>query len=147
MIVMSKDEKIKSNYLQQSLANERTFSAWVRTCIALIGLGFIIAKFGLFIEELNLVLSQSVSEITKTPYTSMQSKLLSDDTSSLVGVGIVIISIVLILFALRNYYNISKEIRYDNYTPKHTIMYTTVIVFITMSLAIIFYLYNISIYI
>ena len=142
---MSKDEKIKSNHLQQSLANERTFLARVRTCIALIGLGFIIAKFGLFIEELNLVLSQSVSEITKTPYTSMQSKLLSDDTSSLVGIGIVIISIVLILFALRNYYNISKEIRYDNYTPKHTIMYTTVIVFIAMSLAIIFYLYNISI--
>jgi len=142
---MSKDEKIKSNYLQQCLANERTFLAWVRTCIALIGLGFIIAKFGLFIEELNLVLSQSVSEITKTPYTSMQSKLLSDDTSSLVGIGIVIISIVLILFALRNYYNISKEIRYDKYTPKHTIMYTTVIVFIAISLAIIFYLYNISI--
>ncbi len=131
---MSKDEKIKSNYLQQSLANERTFLAWVRTCIALIGLGFIIAKFGLFIEELKLVLSQSVSEITKTPITSMQSKLLSDDTSSLVGIGIVIISIVLILFALRNYYNISKEIRYDKYTPKHTIMYTTVIVFIAMSL-------------
>jgi putative membrane protein len=142
---MSEDEKIKSNYLQQSLANERTFLAWVRTCIALIGLGFIIAKFGLFIEELKLVLSQSVSEITKTPITSMQSKLLSDDTSSLVGIGIVIISIVLILFALRNYYNISKEIRYDKYTPKHTIMYTTVIVFIAMSLAIIFYLYNISI--
>lgn len=142
---MSKDEKIKSNYLQQSLANERTFLAWVRTCIALIGLGFIIAKFGLFIEELKLVLSQSVSEITKTPITSMQSKLLSDDTSSLVGIGIVIISIVLILFALRNYYNISKEIRYDKYTPKHTIMYTTVIVFIAMSFTIIFYLYNISI--
>ena len=106
---MSKDEKIKSNYLQQSLANERTFLAWVRTCIALIGLGFIIAKFGLFIEELKLVLSQSVSEITKTPITSMQSKLLSDDTSSLVGIGIVTISIVLILFALRNYYNISKR--------------------------------------
>jgi len=142
---MSKDEKIKSNYLQQSLANERTFLAWVRTCIALIGLGFIIAKFGLFIEELNLVLSQSVSEITKIPITSMQSKLLAVDTSSLVGIGIVIISIVLILFALRNYYNISKEIRYDKYTPKHTIMYTTVIVFIAISLAIIFYLYNISI--
>jgi putative membrane protein len=142
---MSKDEKIKSNYLQPSLANERTFLVRVRTCIALIGLGFIIAKFNLFIEELKLVLSQSVSEITKTPITSMQSKLLSDDTSSLVGIGIVIISIVLILFALRNYYNISKEIRYDKYTPKHTIMYTTVIVFIAMSLAIIFYLNNISI--
>ena len=142
---MSKDEKIKSNYLQQSLTNERTFLAWVRTCIALIGLGFIIAKFGLFIEELNLVISQSVRDITKASSTSIHSKLLSDDTSSLVGIGIVIISIVLILFALRNYYNISKEIRYDEYAPKHTIMYTTVIVFIAMSLVIIFYLLYISI--
>ena len=60
-------KKSRPDRSQQYLANERTFLAWVRTCIALIGLGFIIAKFGLFIEELKLVLSQSVSEITKTP--------------------------------------------------------------------------------
>jgi putative membrane protein len=32
------------------LANERTFLAWVRTALALIGLGFVLARLGLFLE-------------------------------------------------------------------------------------------------
>jgi putative membrane protein len=31
-------------------ANERTFLAWVRTAIALMGFGFVVAKFGLFLR-------------------------------------------------------------------------------------------------
>ncbi len=34
------------------LANERTFLAWVRTAITIIGLGFVVAKFGIFLREL-----------------------------------------------------------------------------------------------
>jgi putative membrane protein len=34
------------------LANERTFLAWVRTSIAVMGLGFVIARFGLWLREL-----------------------------------------------------------------------------------------------
>jgi putative membrane protein len=34
------------------LANERTFLAWIRTSIAAISLGFVVAKFGLWIGEL-----------------------------------------------------------------------------------------------
>ena len=33
-------------------ANERTFLAWLRTSLALIGFGFVIARFGLFLREL-----------------------------------------------------------------------------------------------
>lgn len=33
-------------------ANERTFLAWVRTALALMGFGFVVAKFGLFLREL-----------------------------------------------------------------------------------------------
>jgi putative membrane protein len=32
------------------LANERTFLAWIRTALALIGLGFVLARLGLFLE-------------------------------------------------------------------------------------------------
>ena len=31
-------------------ANERTFLAWLRTAIALMGFGFVVAKFGLFLR-------------------------------------------------------------------------------------------------
>lgn len=34
------------------LANERTFLAWIRTSIAVITLGFVVAKFGVWLREL-----------------------------------------------------------------------------------------------
>lgn len=33
------------------MAAERTFLAWVRTGIALMGFGFVVARFGIFLEE------------------------------------------------------------------------------------------------
>jgi putative membrane protein len=36
------------------LANERTFLAWIRTCIAVISLGFVIARFGVWLRELSM---------------------------------------------------------------------------------------------
>jgi len=35
------------------LAAERTVLAWIRTGIALMGLGFVLARFGLFLQEFN----------------------------------------------------------------------------------------------
>jgi putative membrane protein len=34
------------------MAAERTFHAWIRTSIALMGFGFVVARFGLFLREL-----------------------------------------------------------------------------------------------
>ena len=36
------------------LAAERTFLAWIRTGVALMGLGFVVARFGLFLRELEV---------------------------------------------------------------------------------------------
>ncbi len=33
------------------LANERTFLAWVRTALGLIGMGFVLARMGLFLRQ------------------------------------------------------------------------------------------------
>ncbi len=33
-------------------ANERTLLAWIRTAIAMMGFGFVVARFGLFLREL-----------------------------------------------------------------------------------------------
>jgi putative membrane protein len=43
-----KDKKIRpsvdSKYIQQHLANERTYLAWIRTAIAIIGVGFLVTN-------------------------------------------------------------------------------------------------------
>ena len=36
------------------MAAERTFLAWIRTGIALMGFGFVVARFGLFLRELTI---------------------------------------------------------------------------------------------
>jgi uncharacterized protein (DUF302 family)/uncharacterized membrane protein YidH (DUF202 family) len=41
--------------LRDSLAAERTFLAWIRTGLALMGFGFVVARFGLFLKQLELI--------------------------------------------------------------------------------------------
>jgi uncharacterized protein (DUF302 family)/uncharacterized membrane protein YidH (DUF202 family) len=43
--------------LSDYLAAERTLLAWVRTGLALMGFGFVVARFGLFLQQLHLVQS------------------------------------------------------------------------------------------
>jgi putative membrane protein len=44
------------------MAAERSFLAWIRTGIALMGFGFVVARFGLFLHEL-----ADSKELTKLP--------------------------------------------------------------------------------
>ena len=46
------------------LALERTFLAWVRTGLALMGFGFVVARFGLFLRELQTLPQASSSGST-----------------------------------------------------------------------------------
>lgn len=40
--------------LSEELANDRTLLAWLRTSISLAGLGFVVAKFALFLQRLGV---------------------------------------------------------------------------------------------
>ncbi len=46
----------KNDRQREHQANERTFLAWLRTAIALIGFGFAIARFGLFLSQINVAM-------------------------------------------------------------------------------------------
>jgi uncharacterized protein (DUF302 family)/uncharacterized membrane protein YidH (DUF202 family) len=41
--------------LRDALAAERTFLAWIRTGLALMGFGFVVARFGLFLQQLQVI--------------------------------------------------------------------------------------------
>jgi len=41
--------------LSDYLAAERTLLAWIRTGLALMGFGFVVARFGLFLQQLEIV--------------------------------------------------------------------------------------------
>ena len=48
--------------LRDYLAAERTLLAWIRTGLALMGFGFVVARFGLFLQELQSVQHSSAPQ-------------------------------------------------------------------------------------
>jgi putative membrane protein len=141
---MPEDEKPKSDLSQQYLANERTFLAWVRTCIALIGLGFIISKFSFFLVEFRMIFQNYVIDSSTQLSNNNLRSSIDDSLSPLIGIGIVILSVVLILFALKNYRDTFKAINARAYKPKNTTIYITTAIIITLTLIMVVYLLYIS---
>src|SRR5215510_4766357 len=88
------------SHSQQHLANQRTFLAWLRTCLALIGLGFVVSRFGLLLSPFFLSGAPSSINATTNPVTAFES---STHFSSFIGIGMVVLGIIFTVIALRNY--------------------------------------------
>lgn len=54
--------------LSDYLAAERTLLAWIRTGLALMGFGFVVARFGLFLRQLQLMQSVSTESYGLSPW-------------------------------------------------------------------------------
>jgi len=101
-------------------ANERTFLAWLRTSIALIGFGFAIARFGLFLRQLRVALTHQ-----ETPINPIFN-------SENLGISLVIFGIALIALAAWRYNQVLWQIERGDYRPSRLIIW--VITGITMIL-------------
>lgn len=95
-------EQNSDTRLREHLANERTFLAWIRTSIALMGLGFVIVKFGLFLKEIALMLEDLEISI-------------SEGFSSVVGTGMVALGVILAFFAYFQYRKVETQINRQSY--------------------------------
>jgi putative membrane protein len=94
-------------------ANERTFLAWLRTAIALIGFGFAIARFGLFLRELQSAL---------TPQDVVPPSFLSSQN---IGVLLVVTGIVVIPLSVWRYNRVFSQIERGDYQPNQLIVWVT----------------------
>ncbi len=106
-------------------ANERTFLAWLRTSIALIGFGFAIARFGLFLRQLQIAVTQK--PVPTNPIF----------TSENLGVTLVIFGIIVIGLAAWRYNQVFWQIERGNYRPSRLLVWImTGVVMILGSLSI-----------
>ena len=83
-------------------ANERTFLAWLRTSIALIGFGFAIARFGLFLKQF-----EADQAPLKDPFINSQD----------LGIGLVIFGITIIVLAAWRYSQVFSQIERGDFRP------------------------------
>lgn len=138
---MDDDKKPKSDRSQQHLANERTFLSWVRTSIALIGLGFVISKFSFFLTEFRLMI-QNYSN--NSNLLSMdRSNLTADHISNWIGIATVILAIILILLALKNYRDTYKSIETQTFVSNPRTFYITTAIIVILSVIVFIYLIQI----
>lgn len=87
--ILSKPPTTGSRRVTDHLANERTFLAWIRTGLATITFGFVVERFGLVVRELD--------PQTRSLF------VLSFHASSLIGVALTILGVLILVFALINF--------------------------------------------
>ncbi|MDJ0680241.1 MAG: DUF202 domain-containing protein [Xenococcaceae cyanobacterium MO_167.B52] len=86
-------------------ANERTFLAWLRTSISLIGFGLAIARFGLFMRQSQIITTQDLAP----------NHFLVN--SELLGMSLIIAGLIIVGLAALRYNQVYRQIEQGNYQP------------------------------
>jgi putative membrane protein len=77
-------------------AAERTFLAWIRTGLAFMGFGFVVARFGLFLRELAAVHSD---------------RMRPTRFSIAMGTGLIAVGVIVNITAIINHVHLIRELR------------------------------------
>lgn len=103
-------------------ANERTFLAWLRTAIALIGFGFAISRFGLFLRQLQA----SFTGQNTLPDTFIGSQNL--------GISLVILGVIVIALSVWRYNKVFRQIEQADYQPSRLMVWLTAAIVMILGL-------------
>jgi putative membrane protein len=120
-------EKPQSDKSREYLANERTFLAWIRTSIALMGFGFVIVKFALFLKQISIMLEGRVGVHPK-------------GYSAVIGVVMVALGILIAVMAYRQYLKIKKQLDQHTYAPSAVLSIFVTFAIVTGGILLILYL-------
>jgi putative membrane protein len=109
------------------LANERTFLAWIRTSIAIISLGFVVAKFSVWLRELALRFDPHVQEGRS-------------GASLPIGVAMMLLGGVFAALAARRYHRVNRDIETGRVGPDRGLVLLVTAVIVVLCLVMIVYM-------
>ena len=104
----SSEENAQERDPRVYFAAQRTFLAWIRTGLALMGFGFVVARFGLFLRELamrNMSQSQAMSRGTSP--------------SLWLGTGLVVVGVSVNILATLTHLREVKQLRTGRWKSGH----------------------------
>jgi putative membrane protein len=114
--------------VRDHLANERTFLAWVRTSVSLMGFGVVIARL------------RFLTLIAPTP----PDPGASPARSTLLGLAFVAVGLLSLLFAAHNFYRTRRSIETGDFQPLGTLLLLFVIVLFALGIAAAVYLLSLA---
>jgi putative membrane protein len=93
------------------LAAERTFLAWIRTGIAFMGFGFVVARFGLFLREIAHSNNMAVTQH-------------DNDFSLPVGIALIVAGIIVNLVAALRHHRYIKALDQGQFRQAYGLIFT-----------------------
>ncbi|MCC6678097.1 MAG: DUF202 domain-containing protein [Phycisphaerales bacterium] len=81
-------------------AAQRTMLAWVRTGVALMGFGFVVARFGLFLREIAVARQLTTSDIAQVPRSGL---------SVWAGTGLLVIGVAVTVLGAWRFHRFARE--------------------------------------
>jgi putative membrane protein len=84
--------KVSNDEYRMYLQLETSLLVWLRTSLALMGFGFVIARFGLFLREI-----AQANQLTVHPHPWLT------QVNTLTGTGLIVLGIVVLLIAVWNH--------------------------------------------
>jgi putative membrane protein len=113
------------------LAAERTFLAWIRTGLALMGFGFVVARFGLFLQALQA----GASRFQPRAY----------GPSFWFGTGLIVVGVAVNLIAARNHVHLVRQLNRgeSGYTRPSSLAIAVAVILAVLGLAMAIYLISV----
>lgn len=118
------------NNTSDHLANERTFLAWLRTSVALMGFGFILVKFSLFLKQIALL------------NTKQQLVHYQKEYSGVTGLVLVAAGVVILLLSYLNYRKTRKRIIENVFVGNNSLILVVTVLIMSISIFLIGYLFS-----
>ncbi|SEQ08408.1 YidH family protein [Piscibacillus halophilus] len=112
------EKTIDSKYIQQHLANERTYLAWIRTALAMVGIGFLIVNIHFSLNDT----SQA-----------------ADQFAQIIGIFSVVLGLIIIVFATYSYLIKKRQINEQTFQPSNRIVW--LVSLFTIAISVLFFLY------
>lgn len=103
------NEERKQGAVNDHLANERTYLAWVRTSIGIMAFGFVVVKFSLFVKQISLLLGNEAISQPK-------------EYSSIMGIILVLVGTITAVLSYVRYKNTEYQLNNNKYKHSSTLI-------------------------
>lgn len=121
-MIDSDKQTIDSKYIQQHLANERTYLAWIRTSITIIGVGFLITNL-------------HFSSIT-------ENLIIGDRLAQTIGLASIFVGIMTLLMSTIGYFKKGKDINYQTFIfPRFLVIFLSFVLLLIFLIFGVYYLF------